>query len=362
MESEQPADPWRLSEHERIAVDANVVDKAWNPVPFDRRFFDYDEQQLKEKWPHLMRALRIPYPSAEYLRVRLDAYPVLKDELPAFEGDYEDLSRRILHVWRLFFRGDFRAAKEEGIKYGAFGKIPAYFGQILYAVYLSDNRTDKHQLLQDAIDQVSAYVDILEDMQNRPEFKEDYIVLRMGVAYAIGRIAEEVSPAVALFRNYLSRTTDASKNILEVDPSHPLGLAFEAGIDANIIRILGRFAGRLVFGARISNIEDGFEHAIRSADQAILRFEYANAMLYTSRRRDLNEVLDQLEQGMKLPPSYSMEALDAMYAAKRLEEVKDFARWGRSYRAYERERRRHVRSTDANLHNVLQPPFLVTGQ
>lgn len=359
---ERGVDPWVLDDSERIEVDPNVVDGPWNAVPFDMSFFDFTDEQIREQWPLLMRALRIPYPSAEYLRTRFEAYPQLREELePAFTGDYEDLSKRIVHVWRLFLRGDFRAAKEEGIKYGAFGKVPAYFSQIVYAVYLSDSRSDKHQLLQDAANQVQEYVGVLQDMQGREEFKDDYIVLRMGVAYALGRMAEEVSPPVALFRNYLGRISSAAEDIVEVDPEHPLGLAFQAGIDANIIRIMGRFVGRLTFGARQSRVQDYFDRAIAEVpDLAIIRYEYANALLYTSRRRDIDDVLEQLEAAVSIQPTFSMEALDAMYSAKRLQEVRDFMEYGRGFRSYERERRSFMRSDDVNLHSVLLPPFLVT--
>ena len=365
MQSENAArevDPWVLDEHERIEVDPNVVDGPWNAVPFDQSFFTYTDEQIEEMWPVFMRALRIPFPSAEYLRSRFETYPELREELePAFTGDYEDLSRRIINVWRLFLRGDFREAKEEGIKYGAYGKVPAYFGQIVYAIYLADTRSDKHQLLQDAANQVHQYVGVLNDMQYREEFRDDYIVLRMGVAYALGRMAEEVSPPVALFRNYLGRISSAAEDIVEVDPNHPLGLAFQAGIDANIIRIMGRAVGRLTFGARQARVQEYFDQAIEEVpDLAIIRYEYANALLYTSRRREIDDVLEQLETAVTIQPTFAMEALDAMYAAKRLQEVQDFMLYGRGFRAYERERRRFMRGDDVNLHSVLRPPFRVT--
>ena len=47
------------------------------------------------------------------------------------------------------------------MKLGAYGKVPAYFAQIIQAVYLTRSNQEKHQMLQDAADQVARYVKVL---------------------------------------------------------------------------------------------------------------------------------------------------------------------------------------------------------
>ncbi len=364
--TDQPAseeDQWLLRDGERIAVDPDLINSAWQPVPFQTRYFDISADQLEERWPTLMRGLLIPYPSAEYLRIRIERFEDLRAELgPDFDGDYERLSREILHAWRLFLRGDLRAAKDHGMKLGAYGKVPAYFAQIIQAVYLTRSNLEKHQMLQDAADQVARYVKVLKEMKGDPQFEQDYMMLRLGYAYAIARIAEDVSPMVAIGRNYLFKISSAANDVLDVHERHPVGLAFRAGIDANLIRVMGKAAGRLTFGARQGRAREYFEASFAEvSDMAIIHYEFANALLYMNKTRDAREMIEHLTVAQSIPPTFAMEALDSMYAAKRLREVEDFLRYGKSFRSYERERRRHVRDTDENLYSVLQPPFLLTS-
>lgn len=357
-------DHWLLRDGERIAVDPELINSAWQPAPFQTRYFDIPEDQLEARWPALMRGLLIPYPSAEYLRIRIERFEDLRAELgPDFHGDYERLSRDILYAWRLFLRGDLRAAKDHGMKLGAYGKVPAYFAQIIQAVYLTRSNLEKHQMLQDAADQVARYVKVLKEMKGDPQFEQDYMMLRLGYAYAIARIAEDVSPMVALGRNYLFKISSAANDVLDVHESHPVGLAFRAGIDANLIRVMGKAAGRLTFGARQGRAREYFEASFAEvSDMAIIHYEFANALLYMNKTRDAREMLEHLTLAQNIPPTFAMEALDSMYAAKRLREVEDFLRYGKSFRSYERSRRRHVRDTDENLYSVLRPPFLLTSE
>jgi hypothetical protein len=357
-------DDWVQRDSDRVQVDISLINRPWRKTPFDGRYFDIPERELAAAWPRLMRGLLIPYPSADYLKLRIEHFPELRAELgPGFDGDYDELSRQILHAWRLFFRGDFRAARDHGRQYGAYGKVPGYFAQIIYAIYLAEKNTDKHQFLQDAADQVAAYVKVLREMRGDPRFEEDYMMLRLGYAYAIARIAEDVPPAVALGRNYLFKISGASNDVLDVHERHPVGLAFRAGIDANLIRVMGKAAGRLTFGARQSRARDYFEASFAEVDDmAVIHYEFANALLYMNKARDAEEVLDHLTRARNLPPGFAMEALDSMYAAKRLREVEDFLRYGKSFRNYERQRRAYVRRTDENLYCVTRPPFLLTAE
>ena len=53
--------------------------------------------------------------------------------------------------------------------------------------------------------QITDYVDVLKALKQEPAFQEDYMMLRLGYAFAIARIAEEATPLEALMNNYLFR-------------------------------------------------------------------------------------------------------------------------------------------------------------
>lgn len=354
------ADGWQT---EKMQVDTAVVAGRWNTVPFQTRFFDYPPAKLKAQWGELTRAIRVPYPSAAYLKKRIEYFPKLREELgPGFDGDYEALSAEILHAWRLFFRGDFRAAKEHGARYGAFGKLPAYLAQCIYAVYLADTRAEKIELLEDVANQITDYVDVLKALKEVPEFREDYMMLRLGYAFAIARIAEEATPLEALVNNYLFKVTHAIDDTLAIDPEHPVALAMQAVKDANIIRFVGKLLGRLTFGARLSRVEEGFDASVAQEDDlAIVHYEYGNSLIYINRNRDIYRAFEAFNTAIGIHPKSAMEALDSMYAAKRLRELQDYyLNYRQSFRSFERERREYMERTDENLHNVLRPPFLVS--
>ena len=50
-----------------------------------------------------------------------------------------------------------------------------------------------------------------------------------------------------------------------------------------------------------------------------------------------------------------MDALDTMYAYKRLQEIKLYALNYHSFRKFEKDRRKFIRATDRNLTNVRAP-------
>lgn len=358
--SVEETDGWQT---DKVAVDEGAIKGAWRPVPFQPRYFDYPPEKLKAKWGELTRAIRVPFPSADYLQERIERFPLLKEELgPDFYGDYEALSQQILHTWRLFFRGDFRDAKDYGAQLGAFGKLPAYLAQSIQALYLTESREKKLDMLQDVANQIADYVDVLKEMKEEPRFKEDYMVLRLGYAFAIGRLAEEATPLEALRKNYLFKVSNALDDAVDIDPDHPVALAMQAAKDANIIRVVGKLLGRLTFGARLSRVEDGFAASFQQVDDlAIVHYEYANSLIYVNRNRDIYRAFDQFNTAIGIHPKSAMEALDSMYAAKRFKEIQDYyLNYKQSFRSFERERREYMEVKDENLYNVLKPPFLVS--
>jgi hypothetical protein len=354
---------WEISQDAQISVNQRVLTKPWNKAPFDSKPFDMTPEQMKERWPVFMRALQVPYPSPEYLKTRIEAFPAFKPD--NFDGDYDKLSREILETWRLFFRGDFQAAMNKGLSQGPAGMIPGKVAQMMYAVYLEPSLDDKHMLLQDVANVVREYGSSLDKMKKSKEFHDDYVIIRIGYSYAIGRIAEDVPIPVAIRRNYVFKVLDAANDVLALQPDSPLGLAFRAGIDANIVRKVGKATGRVTFGAKQTDVKTFFDRALKQVpDVAVIRYEYGNALLYMDKKRQIDAALEQFRLAAAAKPNFAMEALDSMYAAKRRKEIEALAASPVSFRSFERRRLKHQKQSSINLYCVLPqvcPAYIVSS-
>lgn len=358
--------PVRINDDEeaadRLVVEAGFLKRRWQPFPMDQRPFSYTFAELEAQWDTLLRGYLIPYPSAEYLRKRYARYPQMWKELKFQDEDYVAHSRNALEVWLLFFRGDFQAAREAGIEYGGFARVPALFSQLVQAIYLTETLAEKHSLLQDAVEGVTYYGTVFQPQpQDDPQYRADYAMIRLGYAYGVGRIAEDVSIPTALARDYIGKVTRASNDILTVYPEHPMGLGLSAGISANIIRRAGALGGKIAFGASGGDAKTRFETSFALVpDVALTRFEYANTLLYVDSGSAIDEAIAQLRTAASLTPRHAVEALDVAYAKKRLLEVEDFKAAGGGFGSYDRKRRRYQNSTGRNLYCVTTEPFLVS--
>lgn len=357
---DEEVDPEELKA-EKIPIDERIFQEDWNDVPFDTRYFSYTNEQIREKWDHLMRGLRAPYPSKELIAYSLKEYPGLFEGIDEeLKNDPEALYERGMEVWRLFFAGEFQEARNKGFELGAVGMMPGAFAEILYAIYLTPRKSVKDMMLQDIINTVEQYNDELQRMKKdeRQEIRELAAFAILGHAYAMARIAEEAPVPVAVARGYIRKIKEAAGEVLELVPDHPLGHAFLAGVDSGIMRRVGKFTGRMTYGARSTNVEESFEKALNlMPDIAILQYEYANAQIYMNRKRELNTAMQHLEKATQIRPTFAMEALDAMYAYKRLQEVRLYALNYRSFRDFEEDRFGFMRTTDRNLTSVLTPPL-----
>ncbi|MCH8543516.1 MAG: hypothetical protein LAT61_08095 [Alcanivorax sp.] len=340
-----------------IPVDERIFKVRWNEVPYNKRFFDYSPAEIEARWDEFMVGVRAPFPSPGYLEYMGSNHPEILENVENFRG-YDDLSRRLVHVWRLFLRGDFQQAREDGLKLGIMGLYPAMFSQITYAIYLADRQTEKYMMLQDAANRIREHIYLIDRLEDDPIASELVAFTKLGHAYAIARIAEESPVPIIVVRGYIGLIKDNAEEIIELEPDHPLGHAFRAAVDANIMRRVGRATGRMTYGARSVVVDESFAKAFEMApDIPILNYEYANAIMYMSRKRDLNQAIDYLTRATRYTPTWSMDALDTMYAFKRLQEAHLYDQHYRSFRAFERHRRRFSRVTDHNLTNVLSPPL-----
>ena len=361
LDDDDDRDFWRDDrDFDPLPVDDRIVeDKEWREVPFDTSAFDYSHEEMEELWPEIMRGLRAPFPDADYIEYLANEYPHAMEDVDTFEeGEYEEFSRQVLDVWAMFFRGDFREARDTGRELGPLGMMPGYLSQIMYAIYLAERQSDKYQLLQHVANEVDEYFELIQELKEDDDMRarETAALVLLGHAYAIARIAEESPIPVAIHRGYIQLVKDAADEIIEIIPEHPLANAFLAGVDAGIMRRVGRGTGRLTYGARTRTVNEAFAKAFEEApDVPILKYEYANALLYMSRRRELDRALELLEATTRFNPIFSMDALDTMYAFKRLQEIRLFDEEYESFRRFERDRRNFTEVSDRNLTNVLTP-------
>lgn len=355
---------WAQDRHEQIAVDRQVLAKVWHKVPFDAQPFDYTPEQIRASWDQLMSGLGVPYPSAQLMRDSYARFPELQAAHRGFAGDYDQLEQDLNHVWRLFLRGDFQAAMQRGSELGPMGTVAGKVSQVFYAVYLEPNLDQKHMLLQDSANTIRGFANAFEQMKKSKEevYRNNYVVAQIAYVYAIGRIAEDVPIPVAIGRNYVFKVLGAIDDVRTMAPQNPLGLAASAGADANVVRKVGKATGRITFGARQNTIRTDFEQALKTADLAVIRYEYANAILYLNKKRDIDEAIAQLKRAESTKPRFAMEALDAMYASKRRREVEALARSGTSFRSFERKRLKYQKDRKENLYCVLPgtcKPFII---
>lgn len=343
-----------------LPVDESVLRADWQPVPFDAAPYTYTFDELRQLWPQLMRGLKIPFPSADYLQQRYQRFPALYRDLRYQDADWQQHSQNVLEVWQAFFRGDFQRARELGLGYGGYARVPALVAQIIYANYLEQDQQRRLLLLQDALDQVTWFAEQVPMLPGDEAFREDYCLIRLGFGYAAARMAEDSSVPVILQRNYAPMVINAATEIVAVDPNSPLALSLSAAFEANVLRRLGKAAGRLTLDADSKDAIEPFRRAIKmQPDLAIVRYEYGNSLLYTYQGEGAEQAIKQLQQAVELPALFSMEWLDRAYAQKRLKEIQAWKASGMSFKRFDRKRRKYMEKKNRNLYAVTLPPFLV---
>ena len=255
-----------------LALDDQVLDAPWVSAPFEASAYTYTFDEIRQHWSTFMRGLRIPFPSPDYLKARYQRFPSLYRDLRYQDDNWEQHSRNVLEVWQAFFRGDFRHARELGKRYGGYARVPGLVAQIIYATYLAPSHTEKQQLLQEAIDQMAWFGEQVAILPGEESLTADYCMLRLGFGYAVARLAEDESVPATLQRNYAAMVINAATEILAVEPSHPLALSLSAAFEANVLRRVGKAAGRLTLAADSEDATQPFELSLAAVpDLAIVR-------------------------------------------------------------------------------------------
>lgn len=349
---------FELAPGKRIKVDPQVVNRTWNPVPFDQDQYTYTFDEIRERWDYFMRGLRIPYPSPEWLKSRFERFPALMREMGYQDRNWKMHSLNILETWQAFFRGDLQKAHDLGERYGGYAEVPGVFAQLIYGVYLTESLQAKQMHLQDASNTILEYGQKFAYRPGEERFHDDYVMMRLGLAYGFGRMTEDARLTRALDSGWAIKTINAATEALAVAPDHALALALNAAFDANVIRRVGSAAGRMAVGAKPINAMQLFNRAVQvQGDMAILRYEYGNTLLYVDRDNAVENAIEQFEKAVSIEPSFSMEALDQLYAQKRLAEVRAWRETDMSFADFDKQRRKYMWRNNVNLYSVLEEPY-----
>ncbi|NQD93069.1 hypothetical protein HP532_10460, partial [Pseudomonas sp. CrR25] len=279
-----------------------AADDNWKPFPYEQSAYDYAGDTLRQNWSLLTRGFGsdYPFPDADWVTTMATSYPqALEMTVTAdtgFSGRPEEAelyASKLQDVWRLMFRGDFAAAKQQGLALGVGGQVPAMFAQVIYAMFLVPNQAEKHRLLEEVI----AYTD------QAGELVQADIVAQFGRVYAKARLGEELSVPVVLKRGYTSQIPNELQALLARQPQQPFALALYGGYEAGVIRKVGKLVGRMTYGVSADNMEQYFSRSFQAQDDLpIGHYEYANALAYVYGDDQQEKALQHLQRAVAIEP------------------------------------------------------------
>lgn len=297
---------------------AAVADESWKPFPYDQTTYDYSGDKLRKAWPQLTRGFgtNYPFPDADWVIKMAAQNPKALEMTVAagtgFSGKPEEAqayAAQLQDVWRSMFRGDFAKAKADGLKLGVGGQVPAMFAQVIYALFLAPDQTNRQQLLEEVI----SYTDKAGDLVNADP------MAMFGRVYAKARLGEELPIAVVLKRGYTSQIPDELNALLAKQPRQPYALALYGGYEAGVIRKVGSLVGGMTYGVSADKMEQYFDRSFKQANNLpIGHYEYANALTYVYGDDERSKALEHLKLATQIKPINAMEALEVEHAKKLL--------------------------------------------
>lgn len=342
-------------------VDDEIVAAAWAAEydVLDDYKFPYSVDELEANWGTLTRGLKVPYPSASYLKTLYLRYPALYSDLANQEADWDELSQNTLEVWWLFFKGDFKAAMEKGHAYGGYARGPAMFAEIVHGTYYTKKSSQKTHLLQKAANDAGRLAQLMDYKKNVKEYPEDFLHLRLVYVYATGRGIEDQSIPKLLRSSAPFKVIDAANAIIDHDPEHPMGLSLQGSIDSNVIRRMGKVGGKLASFSDSEKAKENYELALKAVgDMAMLRLEYANTVLYVDKEKGLDQAILNLWIASNTKSASAMEELDRVFSAKRLKEIKAIKEADVPFKKFDKARTKYIRKNDVNIYYIGEPAFI----
>ncbi len=216
---------------------------------------------------------------------------------PAAAADLE-------HARELYDRGDFEMAASEAAAVESLdGYALAAQALLVNALFLKEGGP-RLAALRQAHDLAKAGLEI----------DPDHISSHLQAAGALG-LQARVKNSGQLARDARVHL----KRILELDGDHALALAALGGWHGEVLQRVGRFLGKIFYGASRKSVLENFDRAISlRPDLPSLRVGYAKALLsFPSRYRP--QAVRLLKEALALSPPDKLEAMTRVYGRLILE-------------------------------------------
>jgi hypothetical protein len=272
----------------------------WNSFPGSDEDFDYAGPALKKHWARIHLGDCETFPDAAHIKKLFEAYPELKNKIPAAEA-----AETLQEAWRAYHRGDFQRALELGLSLGRLGYNVANKAANIYATYLEEDKERRLALYLDSVHRAETLQQSAPGLANAWYFH----------AQALGRYSQGISVAKALAEGHGGRIKDSLEKALEIEPNHAEANIALGAYHANVVSKMGQLAGRLTFGATKEAAVEHYEAALKQIPHsAIARVEYANGLAMLFGKAKLAEATRLYEEAAQCEPAEAMEWLDVELA------------------------------------------------
>jgi tetratricopeptide (TPR) repeat protein len=276
--------------------------------PASNRPFRYPGNTLKEKWQHLHRGDREPFPDTARIARLARGGAGLTARLDA-EGGAAAVAERVQEAWREFHVGNFTHAIELGAKLGPLGAAPANKAAAIHASAMARSAAGALKILQAASQRGEEAVAQLPDAAN-----SHYML-----ALVLGRYSQRISILQALAEGLGGRVRKLLERTLELEPRHADAHIALGLYHAEIVGKLGSLVAGMTYGASQSAAIKHFKRAIELAPQApIAHIEYAQGLLLLDARAHRAQATELYEQAAACEPLDAMDSLDIERARRAL--------------------------------------------
>ena len=254
----------------------------WAAFPYDTAEYRYTRVALKKRWPRLHAG---------------DAEPHPRDAA-------------VQEAWALFHAGEFRQAREAGLKAGGAGITVANKAQCIYANYLEKSEKARLALFLEAAERAEAQQADEPDNANAWYWQ----------AYALGRYSQTISVAQALAEGLGLKVRQALERAIALEPRHADAHIALGTFHAEVIDKVGKLLA-LAQGADATAGLRAFERALQlNPGSAIGRIEYANGLVMLEGERRMAQAEALYAEAAASEPMDAMERLDVEMARAELEE------------------------------------------
>ncbi len=283
----------------------------WKPFPHDQAGFDYQGAALRKNWPRLHHGDCEPFPDPGWVEKALAASPAVRKSAGKLAADADALAESLQQAWRLYHRGDFKGAFDQGLKLGLLGCTVASKAAGMQATYLEPDAEASLGLFQAAAERSAEAAQVMPAHANAHYLS----------AYCLGRYSQGISVLKALAQGLGGKVKDALDATLDLAPKHAEAHSALGTWHAEIIDKVGGLVGGVTYGASKDKALAHYRKALElHPKSAIARVEYARGLLMLQPSREA-EARNLLQEAARLKPADAMEKLDVELAKERLEEL-----------------------------------------